>query len=180
MTSTNTTPPGITESVPSTPVKKGRSRALIVSGVLIGTALVGFAIGRSGSSTATAAAPTPAPITVTEAPPPVTMQAPEPAPVTVTVTEPPPAPVVTGPAEEITKSGILVVGTDIKAGKWKTDGKIDPAKLSGYFAILADPTKPTSDVDNIITNDNPDGQAFATLEDGQGLENNNLHWVLVS
>ena len=43
----------------------------------------------------------------------------------------------------------------------------------------ADPTGSTSDVDNIITNDNPEGQAFATLEDGQGLENNNLHWVKV-
>jgi len=97
----------------------------------------------------------------------------------VTVTAEPPAPVVTGPAEEITKSGIFVAGTDIKAGKWKSDGKLSQARMGGYFAILADPTGSTSDVDNIITNDDPEGQAFATLDPGQGLENTNLHWVWI-
>jgi hypothetical protein len=161
--------------------KKGGRRKLVVAGVLIGTALIGFAAGKGGSGTATAA-PAPAPITQTVTAPALTVTQPAPPPVTVTaapvtVTVEPPAPVVSGPAEEITKSGIFVVGTDIKAGKWRSDGKISEARSTGYFAILADPTGSTSDVDNILSNDNPDGQAFATLEDGQGLESNNLHWT---
>ena len=40
-------------------------------------------------------------------------------------------PVVTGPAEEITKNGIFVVGQDIKAREWKTDGKIKESSYAG-------------------------------------------------
>jgi len=190
-----TTDTAVSTAAPA--VKKGGKRRLVLAGVLIGTALIGFAIGKGGSGTANAApAPTPVAVTKTVTAPPVTVSTAAPPAVTVTapavtvtapavtvtapavtVTAEPPAPVVTGPAEEITKSGIFVVCQDIKAGKWKTDGKISEARSSGYFAILADPTGSTSDVDNILTNDNPDGQAFATLEDGQGLESNNLHWT---
>src|SRR5664279_544696 len=105
-----------------------------------------------------------------------------PTPPAVTVTAPPAAttaPVAAGPAAEITRSGVYVVGVDIQAGKWKSDGKIDRSRAPGYFAVLADPAGSTSDVNNILTNDNPEGQAFATLVDGQGFENNNLHWTLV-
>jgi hypothetical protein len=175
-----------TPIVATTPAtkKKGKGRKFAVAGVLTAAVLTGVLIGKggSGSTADAAAAPVTAPETVTftkVVPTTVTktVLAPPPAPVTVTVE--PPKPVVVGPAEEITKSGVYVVGTDIKAGKWKTDGKISAGSYVGYFAILADPTGSTSDVDNIITNDNPEGQAFATLEDGQGLENNNLHWVKV-
>jgi hypothetical protein len=159
-------------------------KGIIIGGVAAAVVLVaGIAAAANGSTkTEAVAAPASAPVTVTvtaPAPAPVTVTETAPPPAPVTVTEAPPAPVVVGPAEEITKSGIYVVGQDIKAGKWKSDGKISEGKYSGYFAILADPTASTSDVDNIITNDNPEGQAFATLEDGQGLENNNLHWVYI-
>jgi hypothetical protein len=156
-----------------------RKKAIIIGGITAGILLIGgiAAAGNKGSSTAASAAPTEVTKTVTVTAPPktvagptVTVTASPPAPVTVTVQ--PPAPVVVGPAEKITKSGVYVVGKDIKAGKWKTDG-------GGYFAILADPTGSTSDTDNILTNDNPDGQAFATVQDGQGLETNRMTWTWI-
>jgi ABC-type Fe3+-hydroxamate transport system substrate-binding protein len=166
-------------TVATTPRKGGRKK-LIIGGAVLAVLVIGGIGAAAGKGSSSAAAPTevtktvtapaapPVTKTVTVTAPPVTVTAPAPPPVTVTVA--PPAPVVVGPAEKITKSGIYVVGKDIKAGKWRTDG-------GGYFAILADPTASTSDVDNILTNDNPDGQAFATLEDGQGLETNRMTWT---
>ena len=159
---------------------------LAVVGVVFGVTMT------SRASAAQAAADAQAPVTsvvtktmnvmVTETKSvPVTVKVTETKSVPVTVTaEPPAPPVPTGPAVTLSKSGTFVVGTDIKAGKWKSDGKIDGSRSSGYFAILKDPTGSTSDVDNILTNDNPEGQAFATLSDGQGLENNNLKWTWIS
>lgn len=163
------------------PAKKKSRKWMWIAGLVV-TAVVGIAIGSaSAGSKAPVQAAAPSPVTVTAAAPaPVTVTAA--APPTVTVTAPPPAPAApaaTGSATEITKSGTYVVGVDIKAGKWKSDGKINKSLHVGYFAILADPTGSTSDVDNILTNDNPEGQAFATLEEGQGLENDNLHWTLI-
>ena len=137
----------------------------------------------SAPATVTTMAPALAPVTVTvQAPPaaPVTVTAPP-----VTVTTAAQAPVVpapsveTGPVDEITKSGTFIVGTDIQPGQYKTDGKISPSKSVGYFAVLNDPMGDKFDVDNIVTNDNPEGQAFVTLEAGQGLNTENLHWVRV-
>lgn len=175
------------------PKKSRVSASLAILGALL--AVVGIVFGitmTSKASAAQAAADAQAPVTsvvtktmnvmVTETKSvPVTVKVTETMSVPVTVTaEPPAPPVPAGPAVTVSKSGIFVVGTDIKAGKWKSDGKVDKSRASGYFAILADPTGSTSDVDNILTNDNPEGQAFATLSDGQGLENNNLNWTWIS
>lgn len=186
------------QPAPSTGKKKGGKAKWIIGGVGALVVIGGIAAAAGGgSSTANTAAPATqaTPSVVTE-----TVQAPAAAPVTVTVQAPPVTVTVpadstsagqnaavggqadvaaAGPADEVSKSGVYVVGEDIKAGKWKTDGKINEGSFAGYFAILADPTGSTSDIDNIVTNDNPEGQAFATLKDGQGLENNNLHWVWI-
>lgn len=169
----------IETTAPAKAQKSRKRRIAVIVAAFAVTLLAGVAIGGGGSSTA--AAPTVAPdpvrttVTAHQTVPQYltqTVTAPPPAPVTETVTVAPAAPVVVGPAEEITRSGIYVAGSDIKAGKWKTTG-------GGYFAILADPTGSTSDTDNILTNDNPDGQAFATLEEGQGLETTGMHWTYI-
>lgn len=172
------------------PKKSRVSAGLVILGAVL--AVVGIAFGvtmTSKASAAQAAADAQAPVTsvvtktmnvmVTETKSVrFTVKVTETQSIPVTVTAQPPVPA--GPAVTLSKSGIFVVGSDIKAGRWKSDGKVDKSRASGYFAILADPTASTSDVDNILTNDNPEGQAFATLSDGQGLENLNLNWTWIS
>jgi hypothetical protein len=45
--------------------------------------------------------------------------------------------------------------------------------------VLKDPAGSTSDVNNIVTNDNPNGQAFVTLKAGEGFSTQRLTWEKV-
>jgi hypothetical protein len=147
---TSTDSPAIT--APAAPAeKKGKGRKFATVGVLLVTAAIGFALGRSGSgSEVAAAAATTAPAqTVTVTAPPVTVEAPAPAPVTVEVPAAAPAPVTVtvteaaapaqpAPAAAATadpatkKNGKYLIGTQIEPGTWQcseaeTLGDLDTA-----------------------------------------------------
>ncbi len=170
----NATPaPGSTSTTEKPKGKVGRRLLIGVAGAAL--FFIGIGIGGAGKSTpaTTAGAVTTATVTTTATVSAQTVTAP---PETVTVTAPPTTPPpVAGPATKVSTDGVFVVGKDIAAGKWRTPGPAagDPP---GYFAILKDPTGSTSDISNIVTNDNPTGQAFATLKDGQGLSTQRLTW----
>jgi hypothetical protein len=59
-------------------------------------------------------------------------------------------------ASQITGDGVYVVGHDIKSGVYHTPGSGNTGQADCYYALLQSNTN-TSDVNNIITNDNFDG-----------------------
>ncbi|MEU3613546.1 hypothetical protein ABZ725_14680 [Streptomyces sp. NPDC006872] len=151
---------------PPVPPRPGWARkriAIPAAGVLL---LVGVGIGAAGgedgsSKTATAKA------TVTVTATPAELAADEPAPevtVTETVTSKP-----TKKAEPkvatIPGDGTFVVGTDIKAGTYKSAGPADSVIPNCYWARL----KSTSgDFDDIITNNNASGPTTVTISASDG------------
>ena len=163
MSNTTTTQPNDDMQPARRKKRPGPVVGLAITGVMIFA--FGISVGSAGkSSTAAGSTPTATVTKTVETPGPTTT-------VTAPAPVPPPPP---GPATTISESGIYVVGVDIAAGKYKT------TEGGGYFAILKDPTAPTDDVANILTNDNPRGQAFVTLKAGQGFETTgSMTWVKV-
>jgi hypothetical protein len=153
--------------------KKRTGRKILAYGAVSLTSLfIGMGIGGAGTAAPTAAGPAPTPDTVTktvEVPGPVqtkTVEAPAPA-------APAPAPAPAGPKTTISEDGTWIVGKDVAPGKYKSTG-------GGYYAILKDPMGDVHDVANIVTNGNPEGQAFVTLKAGQGfLTERNGAWEKV-
>jgi len=62
-------------------------------------------------------------------------------------------------------SGFYTVGEDLPAGEYKLDSDSDSA---GYYAVYADNT--STEIDNIIYNENFDTCSYVTLRDGQYVE----------
>lgn len=69
-------------------------------------------------------------------------------------------PIAENPTVETTQTGMFLVGKHIPAGEYKLDAGSD----SGYYCIYS-----SSRQDNIVSNDNFDGQRYVTVSDGQYL-----------
>lgn len=68
------------------------------------------------------------------------------------------------PQLDYTKGNMFKVGYHIPAGEYKL---LANDVNSGYYAVLKNPN---SEIDDIITNDNFEGQAYVTVKNGQYLE----------
>jgi hypothetical protein len=130
--------------------------------------IVGIAIGMSGNSstpTATATDDKPKPTVTT------TVTAPAPAPVTETIIETakPEAPATTesSTTNEIS-DGNYLVGTDIPAGTWKTDGPSSSDILDSCYVERA--KDDSGEFDSIISNDNLTGPSRITPKKGETLK----------
>lgn len=66
---------------------------------------------------------------------------------------------------DFTKGNMFKVGYHIPAGEYK----LQAGDSSGYYAVLKNPN---SEIGDIITNDNFEGQAYVTVRNGQYLELN--------
>ncbi len=131
---TSTSSVSVTDPAAPAQKKNGKGRKFATVGVLLATAAIGFALGKSGGGTEVAAVAAAQNVTVTA--PPVTVQAPAPAPVTVEVPAPAPAPVTVTVTEPVApaapapaaasnadpaskKNGKYLIGTQIEPGTWQ-------------------------------------------------------------
>ena len=150
------------------PKKRSGRKILAYGAVGLSSLVVGMGIGgaaASGGSTSANGIPTPSTVTQTvQVPgPEVTKTVPGPETTKTVEVAPPPPPAPAGPVTTVDKDGTFIVGKDIAPGKYKSTG-------GGYYAILKDPMGDVHDVNNIVTNGNPSGQAFVTLKAGQGFQ----------
>jgi hypothetical protein len=145
-------------------VEKKRRRCPWLTGGLAVGLLLGMAIGQGmGGGTTTVAAPAPAPQTVT-------VTAPAPAPQTVTVTADPPSPAAAAAAapSDIVGDGVHQVGTDLPAGRYRTDGPSASSVFPNcYYARLKNDS---GEFDAIIANGNLQGPGSVTVRQGEFLE----------
>jgi hypothetical protein len=141
-------------------------------GLLMGVGIGGAALGNAATATA---APAPAPQTVTvtapaAAPETVTVTAAAPAPVTVTREVPVPS-AGTGSSAgspDGVSDGVHQVGTDIPAGRYKTEGPSATSIIPNcYYARLKNDS---GEFDAIIANDNLQGPGSVTLKKGEFVE----------
>jgi hypothetical protein len=72
-------------------------------------------------------------------------------------------------ASKVTGDGVYVVGHDIKSGVYHTPGSSNTGQADCYYALLRSNTN-TSDVSNIITNDNFDGPNTADISGAYAFE----------
>jgi hypothetical protein len=82
-------------------------------------------------------------------------------------------------ANTISGDGVYVVGKDIKAGTWHTNGSGNTGQNDCYLAVLNSSTN-TSDVNNIAYNNNFDGAETVDLSSAYAFQTSGpCTWVLV-
>ncbi|MFJ8232577.1 hypothetical protein ACIQ9E_21830 [Streptomyces sp. NPDC094448] len=165
-----TPPPGagwgpVPPTPPASAPEPSRVKPWLTHGATAAVALIiGIAIGGSGGGVGEADGERPAP-TVTAPEPPRTT-APQ-------TTPPPPKPKPTptakpGPATSFEGDGMYLVGEDIAAGTYRTDGAVEDDLISNcYWARHKDAS---GEFASIIANDNVKGQTRVTVNKGEYLE----------